>query len=81
MQLLLVGGCLATGGSVVQSVDKNELASPYTLGVSSGASLGAGLIMSNMNNNTSCRKLYITVCRICIWINDCFFSYSIFHQN
>ena len=41
----LVGGCLATGGSVVQSVLKNELASPYTLGVSSGASLGAGLII------------------------------------
>ncbi len=41
----LVGGCLATSGSVVQSVLKNELASPYTLGVSSGASLGAGLII------------------------------------
>ena len=41
----LVGGCLATGGAVVQSVLKNELASPYTLGVSSGASLGAGLII------------------------------------
>lgn len=41
----LVGGCLATGGSVVQSVLKNELASPYTLGVSSGASLGAGLVV------------------------------------
>lgn len=41
----LVGGCLATGGAVVQSVLKNELASPYTLGVSSGASLGAGLIV------------------------------------
>ncbi|WP_455539482.1 FecCD family ABC transporter permease [Terrisporobacter sp.] len=41
----LVGGCLATGGAVVQSVLKNELASPYTLGVSSGASLGAGLVI------------------------------------
>ena len=41
----LVGGCLATGGSIVQSILKNELASPYTLGVSSGASLGAGLII------------------------------------
>ena len=30
---------------LVQSVLKNELASPYTLGVSSGASLGAGLII------------------------------------
>lgn len=41
----IVGGCLATSGSVVQSVLKNELASPYTLGVSSGASLGAGLVI------------------------------------
>lgn len=41
----MVGGCLATSGAVVQSVLKNQLASPYTLGVSSGASLGAGLII------------------------------------
>lgn len=41
----LVGGCLATSGAVIQSILKNELASPYTLGVSSGASLGAGLII------------------------------------
>ena len=30
---------------MVQSILKNQLASPYTLGVSSGASLGAGLII------------------------------------
>lgn len=41
----LVGGCLAVSGAVIQSVLKNELASPYTLGVSSGASLGAGLVI------------------------------------
>lgn len=41
----MVGGCLATSGAVVQSVLKNQLASPYTLGVSSGASLGAGFII------------------------------------
>lgn len=41
----MVGGCLATSGAVVQSILKNQLASPYTLGVSSGASLGAGLII------------------------------------
>ncbi len=40
-----VGGCLAVSGAVVQSVLKNELASPYTLGVSSGASLGAGMVI------------------------------------
>ena len=41
----MVGGCFAVSGAVVQSVLKNELASPYTLGVSSGASLGAGLVI------------------------------------
>lgn len=41
----LVGGSLAVSGAVVQSILKNELASPYTLGVSSGASLGAGLVI------------------------------------
>ncbi|GAB6169536.1 iron ABC transporter permease [Clostridium carnis] len=41
----VVGGALAASGSVVQSVLKNPLASPYTLGVSSGASLGVGLLI------------------------------------
>ncbi|GAA0084488.1 FecCD family ABC transporter permease [Clostridium sp. MB05] len=40
-----VGGSLAASGAVVQSVLKNPLASPYTLGVSSGASLGVGLLV------------------------------------
>jgi iron complex transport system permease protein len=41
----IVGGSLAVSGSVFQSVLKNQLASPYILGVSSGASLGAALVM------------------------------------
>ena len=41
----LVGGSLSVSGCVVQSVLKNPLATPYTLGVSSGASLGAGLVI------------------------------------
>ena len=40
----IVGGSLSVSGAVVQSVLKNPLASPYTLGVSSGASLGVGLL-------------------------------------
>lgn len=38
-----VGAALSVSGAVVQSILKNPLASPYTLGVSSGASLGVGL--------------------------------------
>ncbi len=40
-----IGGALAASGAVVQSILKNPLASPYTLGVSSGASLGVGLLI------------------------------------
>ena len=41
----LTGGCLAMSGAVCQSILRNPLASPYILGVSSGASLGAGIII------------------------------------
>jgi iron complex transport system permease protein len=41
----ITGGALAISGGVFQSVLKNPLASPYIIGVSSGASLGAGLVM------------------------------------
>ena len=41
----ITGGALAMSGGVFQSVLKNPLASPYIIGVSSGASLGAGLVM------------------------------------
>lgn len=41
----LVGGALAASGTVMQSVLRNPLASSYTLGVSSGASLGAALVI------------------------------------
>lgn len=41
----IVGGSLAMSGAVCQSILRNPLASPYILGVSSGASLGAGIII------------------------------------
>jgi iron complex transport system permease protein len=41
----MVGGALAISGAVFQSVLKNQLASPYIIGVSSGASLGAALVI------------------------------------
>lgn len=41
----LVGGAVAVSGTVMQSVLKNPLASSYTLGVSSGASLGAAIVI------------------------------------
>ena len=41
----LVGGALSVSGAVMQAVLQNPLASSYTLGVSSGASLGAGVVL------------------------------------
>jgi iron complex transport system permease protein len=41
----IAGGCLAISGAVCQSILRNPRASPYILGVSSGASLGAGLVI------------------------------------
>ena len=41
----IVGAALSVSGAVMQSVLRNPLASSYTLGVSSGASLGAALVI------------------------------------
>jgi iron complex transport system permease protein len=40
---MLAGGALASAGAMFQAMFRNPLASPYTLGVSSGASLGAAV--------------------------------------
>ena len=45
LMAFVVGAALAVSGSAMQSVLQNPLASSYTLGVSAGASLGAGLII------------------------------------
>lgn len=41
-----VGACLAMAGLQVQTITNNPLSSPYTLGISSGASLGAAAAIS-----------------------------------
>jgi iron complex transport system permease protein len=42
----MVGGVLAAAGVVFQGLLQNPLASPYTLGVSAGAALGAMIVIS-----------------------------------
>lgn len=42
---VLVGACLALAGTGFQGVLRNPLADPYTLGVSSGSSVGASFII------------------------------------
>lgn len=41
----IAGAALSVSGAIMQSLLKNPLASPFTVGVSSGASLGAGLVI------------------------------------
>lgn len=43
----LVGAALGIAGTVLQAMVRNPLADPYVLGVSSGASLAAALVMSS----------------------------------
>src|SRR5580698_2927331 len=43
---LLAGGALALTGSLFQSMLRDSLATPYTLGVSAGAALGAVLTIA-----------------------------------
>ncbi len=45
LMAFLVGAALSISGVVMQSVLRNPLASSFTLGVSSGASLGAALVL------------------------------------
>jgi iron complex transport system permease protein len=42
----LVGGALASAGVVFQALLRNPLATPFTLGISSGAALGAMLVLT-----------------------------------
>lgn len=42
---ILVGGGLAVSGLVMQTLFRNPLAGPFVLGISSGASLGAALLL------------------------------------
>ena len=42
----LTGAALSVAGAVFQSLLRNDLAAPFTLGVSSGAALGAVIAMS-----------------------------------
>ena len=45
LMAFMVGGALSISGACMQALLQNPLASSYTLGVSSGASLGAALVI------------------------------------
>ncbi len=59
---LLVGGFLAVGGTVMQGITRNYLASPDVVGVSSGANLGLTIAYTlNMGTNTYITNLTFSV--------------------
>ncbi len=59
---LMVGGFLAVGGSVMQGITRNYLASPDVVGVSSGANLGLTIAYAmNLGTNTYVTNLAFSV--------------------
>ena len=48
---LLAGAALAVAGLLMQTLFRNPLADPSMLGISSGASLGVGIVINDMENN------------------------------
>lgn len=57
----IVGGCLACAGVIFQALLRNPLASPYTLGISSGGSLGAVIAIHLGLTQTIFGLSYITL--------------------
>ena len=57
----LVGGSLAAAGATLQAVMRSVLADPYILGVSSGASIGAALVVVSGVMTSALGGLAITV--------------------
>lgn len=50
LMALAVGGSLGLSGVLLQSIFRNPLVEPYTLGISGGAALGVGLVLSTRIN-------------------------------
>lgn len=61
---ILAGGALSVAGLIMQTLFRNPLAGPYTLGVSSGASLGVALLtmLSAFSIQISAFSLPIAAC-------------------
>lgn len=52
LMALITGAGLSVTGAILQSVTRNPLADPYLFGISSGASLGAVIVMSVVSSAT-----------------------------
>lgn len=72
----LVGWGLAVGGTVSQAILRNPLASPFTLGVASGAGFGAviGILLTGGFNNSA-----IAACAFCFALLVSLFILGVTH--
>jgi len=52
LMALITGAGLSVTGSILQSVTRNPLADPYLFGISSGAALGAVVVMTTVSSAT-----------------------------
>jgi len=52
LMAMITGAGLAVSGAILQSVTRNPLADPYLFGISSGASLGAVIVMTAISTAT-----------------------------
>ena len=59
---ILAGASLSVAGLIMQTLFRNPLAGPYTLGVSSGASLGVALL-TMLGGVLSTFNLQLSACR------------------
>ena len=79
-----VGASLALAGAAFQGLLRNPLADPYTIGVSSGASLGAVLVLFFQVYDCWLRKFYASGCCHYWWIyrfTHCIWACSIKQQK
>lgn len=60
LMALLTGAGLSVTGAILQSVTRNPLADPYLFGISSGASLGAVLVMTTASVSMATHSMSIT---------------------
>jgi iron complex transport system permease protein len=65
LMAMIIGASLAASGTVTQSVLRNPLASPFTLGIASGAGFGAALAIWLGSGSRFAVALGAFVCSLC----------------
>ena len=77
----LVGGSLAISGAAFQGLLRNPLADPYTLGVSSGASVWSGCNTFLWVITTCYRVIYFAITKRFVFIPDDFLCAVVCTEN